>query len=503
MNKEYHAIFLGGDTGVIYAGKIIAGARLRTALKNKGYELLILESALLLSQEQMLEVLENIITDKTLVIGFSLTWLSSVNCHIPNWANPTFFTELRTRFPNTKLVAGSPSNRDNSSIESQIIYNNVDWIFKGFSDDSFPRLLDLLSGKPAHGLRYMLEDDKKVVYSDRDYKITRPDDLETVWEEGDEILPHQSLPLEVSRGCIFQCAYCTHPFQGAKDADEYIRTPQSIASELQRNYELFGTTRYTLMDDTFNDSIEKLTRLEEAIKIAKLPTFEFAGYIKPELLATKPEMIDRLKDLGLRGAFLGIESLDPISRKAVGRGMKVERFMPALEKLKSNGARLHASFIAGLPNDTPTSIVNSYRTISTGGLFNSWYFYPLVIYYNRKLEGASDLDLNPEKFGYEVKKFADTSCKWKTAHMDSEMARRITKLIKQMSMMQTKPGGWHVASAWNLGFTNNELDTRFFDLRFQLRIVDYEVKKLEKTLAKYVNKPTTLDVINIRPGDLS
>lgn len=502
MNKEYHGIFLGGDTGVIYAGKIIAGPRLRTALKNKGYDLLILQSALLLSQEQMLEVLENVITDKTLVIGFSLTWLSPINCHIPNWATPTFFTALRTRFPNIKLVAGGPSNRDSLSIESRFVYNNVDWVFKGFSDDSFPRLFDLLSGKPDHGLRYMLEDNQKVVYSDRDYKITRPDVLETVWEADDDILPYQSLPLEVSRGCIFQCAYCTHPFQGAKDADEYIRTPQSIAKELQRNYELFGTTRYTLMDDTFNDSIVKLQRLEEAIKIAKLPNFEFAGYIKPELLATKPEMIDRLKDLGLRGAFLGIESLDPVSRKAVGRGMKVERFMPALEKLKSNGARLHASFIAGLPNDTPTSIVNSYRIISTGGLFNSWFFFPLGIYYNRKLEGASDLDLDPEKYGYEVEKTPDAICRWKTVHMNSYIAYQITQLLKEMSMMQVKPGGWNVATAWNVGFNNNDLDTTLMDLKIHSRIVDYEVQNLEKTLTKYVNKPTILDVINMRREEL-
>ena len=70
------------------------------------------------------------------------------------------------------------------------------------------------------------------------------DELETEYELEDNFKDFQPLPLEVSRGCIFKCAFCSHPFLGKKSYD-YIRSPESLAKEIKRNYELFKTTRYS------------------------------------------------------------------------------------------------------------------------------------------------------------------------------------------------------------------------------------------------------------------
>ena len=288
--KEYDAIYVGGN---VYGGRIIAGYRLRTELRKHGYDMLVVDSATFMSLNDFKELLAKVITEKTLLIGFSTIWMNGFRNQGFDWCTDDFFNHIRTSYPKVKLVCGGPQ-KFNVVTKSDVVYRNCDWVFRGFSDDSFPKFLDYLTEKPTHGFKYFIEDGKKVISSNELFPVAHPDDIETVFELEDNFLPDQPIPLEVSRGCIFHCTFCHHPFQAIKDPDKYIRTPESLANELKRNYELFGTYRYQLMDDTFNDSMEKLDRLHRAVDIAKLPKFEFVSYIKPELLVTKPEMVSKL-----------------------------------------------------------------------------------------------------------------------------------------------------------------------------------------------------------------
>ena len=292
--KEYDAIYIGGNKQV-FGGRTIAGIRLRTEAKKSGYEVLVVDMAPSLTRYELTTLLENIVSEKTLVIGFSLVWINTLSGYSKDleWLVDDFFKEIKRKFPTAKIVCGG----QNVTLHQHDIYSNSEWFLLGYSDVSFVKLLDYLSGKPNHNLKFFIEPStkKKIVESNTFYKVQNPNALETVFKLEDNFLPHQPLPLEVGRGCIFSCSFCSVPFKGAKDFDSYQRTPDNIARELKRNYELFGTTRYTILDDTFNDSIEKLDRLHKAIDIAKLPNFEFTSYLKPELITTKPEIGKKLK----------------------------------------------------------------------------------------------------------------------------------------------------------------------------------------------------------------
>ena len=354
MKKIYHAIFFGGNPQLT-GGRNIAGYRLRTSLRNHGYELLVVDTAPLMKPEEIIKLLENTVTAETLVLGFSTVWLDSFNWEVwedpITWITDSFFNTVKEKFPNVKIVAGGTGGTHVRG--AKLISDHSSWIFNGFSDDSFYRLLDLLTNKPDHGLQYKLENGKSIVDSNVTHQIPNPDYVETIFETDDLFYDHQPMPLEVSRGCIFRCSFCSHPFQGAKDWDSYIRTPENLAEELRRNYDMFGTTRYSLMDDTFNDSIEKLDRLHRAIDLAKLPKFEFMSYIKAELLVTKPEMIPKLKELGCKAGYIGLESMNNQSRKIIKKGMDIDRVIDSLYKLRQDAdTRIQASFIVGLPEES-------------------------------------------------------------------------------------------------------------------------------------------------------
>ena len=462
MSQEYNAVFIGGNKRLI-GGRILAGYRLRTEGRKHGYETLVVDTAPSMSQVEIMTLLENVVTSKTLILGFSITWIDSYNTPVIEWINDDFFNQLKFKFPHIKIMSGGPSYP--KIIGSHTIYNNSDWSLMGFSDVAYTKLLDMLSGKPNHGLKYFVDTDngKKIVQSNINHQINHPNDIETVLELEDNFLPYQPVPLEVSRGCIFRCSFCSHPFQGAKEYDSYQRTPESIANELKRNYDLFGTTKYILMDDTFNDSMEKLDRLHRAIDIAKLPDFRFTSYLKPELLVTKPEMIDKLKSLGVTGGYIGLESINAEARKAIKKGMDFERVVDAVKLLKQKtNVKLYASFIVGLPGDSITSQFNTvkYMMDNQDDFCASWGFEPLGMYVDKYGQGDSEMDNNPEKFGYEiVDKKLNQSIHWKNKYMDKPFANNLAKALNQLSSRKTRIGGWAIATAWHMGWSDEDIET--------------------------------------------
>lgn len=492
----YDAIILCGSKSEM-SGRNIAGFRLRTAAKKLGYNILVIDSASAMTAEELEETLNAVITDRTLALGISTVWLDGAGEKSEiAWIGKGVIKRLKEKFKKLKVIAGGVGLLKMRG--SMGLYNAADWHLTGFSDDSFPRLLKLLEGKPDHGLRYFLDSNgKKTVESNKFHQIDHPDTIETEFEEGDGFLSHQPLPLEVSRGCIFRCAFCNHPFQGAKDYDSYIRTPESIARELRRNYELFRTTRYSLMDDTFNDSIEKLDRLKKAIDIAKIPNFEFQCYTKPELLVTKPEMIDQLIGLGLVGGFAGIESFNMAARKSMNKGMNVYKVFDALEKLtsKSPNVKLHSSIILGLPGDKTEDFFQwqEYFIKHQETLFKSWEYIPLGIYTPSKADDESGylspLEKNPESYGYTfTEKKEGYYSVWSNGSVNSIEATNIANKLNEETREYAKPGGWNVSTAWHIGIDTKDMNQTISSLNLGPRCRTQARQRAIDTHKKFTKK---------------
>jgi len=493
----YDAIILCGSKSEM-AGRNIAGFRLRTSAKKLGYNVLVIDSASAMTAEELEETLNSVVTNKTLALGISTVWLDGTGEKSEiAWINKGVIKRLKERFSKLKIIAGGVGLLKMRG--SMSLYLASDWHITGFSDDSFPRLLQLLDGKSDHGLRYFLDSNgKKTVESNKFHQLENPDIVETEYEQDDGFLPHQPLPLEVSRGCIFRCAFCNHPFQGAKDYDSYIRTPESIARELKRNFELFGTTRYSLMDDTFNDSIEKLDRLKKAIDIAKLPNFEFQCYTKPELLVTKPEMIDQLISIGLVGGFAGIESFNSYARKSMNKGMNVHKVFDALEKLnsKSPNVKLHGSIILGLPNDKPDDFYKwqEYFIQHQETLFKSWEYIPLGIYTPSKADDESSylspLEKDPESYGYTfTEKKEGYYSFWSNGFVNSVEATEIALKLNSQTRDIAKPGGWHVSTAWHVGVDTKDMNNTIANLNLGPRCIAQARQRAIDTHRKFT-KPS-------------
>jgi len=457
----YDAIIIGGIS-FDSIGRVLGPFRLRTALENAGYTVKLIDYSSVLTEAQLLQLIKKIITDKTKLLGISASWFDKSFINSNRWATDNFFKEIRSTYPSINIVIGGTK-----IAAHPLLHKNADWFLTGFSDISIVNLLDKLAGKDVK-LKYMKDSfGVKIIESDVNYKVENIDTLETIFKKEDNFLSHQPLPIEIARGCIFKCSFCTHPFLGKKSYD-YVRTSDSLASEFKRNYELFGTTRYFFSDDTFNDSIEKIDRVKRAIDIAKLPSFEFVGYIKPELLVTTPQMIPMLKDIGLRGAHFGIESLNHHARKLVGKGMEVQKIFDIAEQLReSNNVKIHASLILGLPGDLGDDFEKwqSFMIENHTRLFSSWRYFALNLMRSTTGTGYSLIEKNPKSYGYDVSIIDNSEfLNWTNdTGLTYEQCNLLANKLNHQSNKIAKIAGWTLGAAWFFNISEEDIENKCFE----------------------------------------
>lgn len=211
-------------------------------------------------------------------------------------------------------------------------------------------------------------------YDDNDFKTSTIN-----WHENDLIQENNWLPVEVARGCAFNCAYCSYPRRGRFDS---FRDPRSLREELIRNYDKFGVTKFFIVDDLYNDSKEKVRILHDEVW-SKLPFEpEWSSSMRLDMIYADPDSAEILRDSGCKFAQFGIETLHNEAGRKVGKGLGRDRILKTLERLKplwKDDVLISAGFIAGLPFEPIDSIKETIQwTMDTDLLYNaSWQ--PLII----------------------------------------------------------------------------------------------------------------------------
>ncbi|MEM4260986.1 MAG: radical SAM protein, partial [Candidatus Woesearchaeota archaeon] len=244
-----------------------------------------------------------------------------------------------------------------------------------------------------------------------------------LWDESDFIFKNEVLPIEISRGCIFDCTYCNLPIRGKKKL-ENIKTNNTLKEELIRNYELFNVNSYFFCDSTLNDSTQKLINLHSVI--LDLPfKIQFSSYLRLDLINAHQEQIDILKEMGLKFAVFGIGSLNEKSLKLIRKTFsrsKMENIMLRLKEKWGNDVLTTGSFIYGLPAETPATLIDLEKWLIENSLnyFDYVDVYPLRLSLNDKVNNnlKSNIAINFQNFGFKK----DTTEQLKNYNWISETA---------------------------------------------------------------------------------
>ncbi len=462
MTKKYQVVLFTDFTSTVLTIKSLGAYKIASSLRAAGYSCLVIDYLSRWSEEDMIDLLNHVVSDQTIFVGFSTTFLQSTdisngyNFHEHYNSNVSFYPQgknyettmvrtIKKINPNCKIVLGV------HKINPECSNKNIDIIIRGLSEISVVNVARSLYNNTP------LEDSYKNLYGifivhrdqEKEYDFANSP---MQWEDTD-VVNYRVLPLEPARGCIFNCKFCSFPQRGKKTLD-YVLNEELLYEELKSNYDRYGITTYQLLDDTFNDSDYKLDRIQDVVK--QLP-FQpvFWAYNRLDLLAVKPERIQKIFDIGIRATSFGIETLKKETGLFVGKGFDAKKQIETVRQIRKrfgNELLMHGLFIIGLPYESLDEVQNTFDLIYSQEFpLHSANFETQFMVKPNGLWLQSDFDKNWMNYGYEDMGSDKNSIliNWRNQHMTMQQANEKKAEFVKILMNDSK---FHIPgqTAWAL-----------------------------------------------------
>ena len=478
--KTYDIIIMteGGDP-VFNVARAVGGYKIASHMRNLGYSVFVLNNfTQWIKEGRINDVLDKLIGPNTLWVGFSSSLFMRKSNDVYRkrhtrdgarknilWRWPAQDVDIKSmtdyiRSKGVKTVYGGMMN----TYRSKEVQECIDYFVVGMGEAMAEHITDHLKNNTelkynaSYGKEpYIIDFDQKGAQFDfRNSRINYvPEDF---WN------PEDAMGIEFGRGCIFKCKFCAYPLIGkTKGDDSFLREKEKIKDELKQNYDLYGITKYVIIDDTFNEQTVKLQVIADAIDEIALPEkLEFSAFIRIDLVARFPEQLPLLKKINVCAWFLGIESLNHEAAKAIGKGCPKEKIFETIAKSKemfNDSLSVYGSFIAGLPYDNAETIDEwSKDLFDNSHLFDSYSFSPL------ELGTASELSINAEHYGFTVDK---DSKEWIREDWSSMEAVEYVQNLQENYIDDIKVATFFLMFYQCLGYSFEELRKMTFTQLFE------------------------------------
>ncbi|HPQ70313.1 MAG TPA: radical SAM protein [bacterium] len=295
--------------------------------------------------------------------------IAAVNCHQVYFhlsqgnllITQAVLTELRKLTPDRKLIIGG----DRVAIEPE---RNLfpepicDFAIEGELEETLADLLRRLQGlQPATHLRgaHWVNDRGEPRYIPRE-PIRELDELGAPTYEEFPPAQYESplLPLRLSRGCAFRCAFCQEqPTEGVFRT----RSAKAVYDEMCRHRDTWDISAFQFTDPVIDGGLNVLTELCELIVADGRPFRWFAqiaprGDLTPELFAL----------MARAGCFLLRFGVESFSDALLSRMNKQYTACEAIENLraaKQAGIETHVNLLVGFPGETDEDFHATVRTL--------------------------------------------------------------------------------------------------------------------------------------------
>lgn len=440
-------------------------------MREQGYSVQVLDFLFFLPKVERINLLRKFITKETKIVSFAP--FAYLDWHHDSSLAPiiSLFQDVKHEFPWVKISVGGQfaTNFLKKKVYTRLKYK-VDAIFQGPGEHSYLDYCDYVFGKSDKYPSFKLIDDHKVFESSIEYDVQN---CRMRFSTQDFILPGEALPIELSRGCIFKCAFCQYPNLG-KDKDDFNRKIENIRDTMIHNYENFGTTEYYIADDTINSHRQRTKDLHEMSKTLPFK-LNYIGYVRLDLLDIWPEQQEILPESGLVSCHFGIESLDPYSCKQIGKGWGAKNhriWIPKIAEMWKDSVSIRCSLIAGLGKETEKDWDETMNWFKTTGV-KDWFYNLLVL---RKEIDLSLFEKNPEKYGYKF----DSKGNWYTDTMTYYRAKEWQTHNFYSNLSLRYPTTWDYIGLRNLGFSKEQLTTEKFGTMIKTVASKVQAKEFAK-----------------------
>ncbi len=316
------------------------------------------------------------------VIDFNLQWEKNIewkrnidnmvtkarrtNCDIVGltcWGNMApfcieFSKKLKEEDPSIKIILGG--DIATFLFEKLLKIGSIDFIVKGEGEKTIVGLIEIIEKgeKPSkvNGIAYREEN---IVIST---EIRQPCDLDDLpfpaWDLFEPLEKYQKIrpyvmPLQVSRGCAFDCIFCSviKNWYGIQRR----KSPSRVIEEIDYLTQNFDPDIITFYDDTFTLNKDWVTEICKKM-ISKKVEVNWSILTRTDLV--DDDLLKLLKAAGCNNIYYGIEHTSPKILRLINKNIPNEISKKSIEKTIENDIFSEISVIYGFPTETKKEMID-------------------------------------------------------------------------------------------------------------------------------------------------
>ena len=278
--------------------------------------------------------------------------------------------EIAARFPTVPMIGGGEhcTAAPLYSLESAPGLHSV---VLGEGEETLIELIDAIRERRSlhqvNGIAFLEEG--RLVTTPARARIRAIDDIPwPSWDEqplekyldaglGMSSLKARSMPMIASRGCPYQCTFCSNPQMWTQRL--IARDPETLMAEVRTWVERFRVTHIEFYDLT------AIVRRDWMLAFAKLMTEARLGVTWSLPSGTRTEAIDAevlqaLKASGCNALTYAPESGSPATLKRIKKMVDPQRMLVSMRQAVRAGISLKANMIVGFPGQTKSEVAESF-----------------------------------------------------------------------------------------------------------------------------------------------
>lgn len=152
------------------------------------------------------------------------------------------------------------------------------------------------------------------------------------------------------RGCPYSCIFCLgRKMVGSKPRS---RKPALVVDEMEHLLS-YGFSRINITDDLFTSRKEKVREVCDEIRRRKL---KLTWTAFSRVNTVDKETLQLMREAGCDCVSFGIETGNPEMLKRIKKGITLDQARKAVDLCKEVGILPHASFMVGLPGESPETL---------------------------------------------------------------------------------------------------------------------------------------------------
>jgi len=283
---------------------------------------------------------------------------------------------IKERFPQIITIAGGPHP---SALPKETLLHmkeNLDFIFRGESEISFPKFVDIIADKGKSTFHDLNHEDLKNVeglcwiregsFFSNPSMITK--DLDALGFPAWDIIKPQTYPeaqhgaffrrfpiapIMTGRGCPFSCTFCEGHIITGKEVRK--RSVSNVIEEIKILTRDYGIREIHIVDDNF--SMRKDYVMEFCHRIlSENINISWATPNGVRIDTLDKEMLLAMKKSGYYLASVGIEFGSDRMFELVKKGLNRKKIEDGIRLIKSVGLEVAGFFIMGYPGETKKEI---------------------------------------------------------------------------------------------------------------------------------------------------